>query len=85
MKCLITNFRQGRHTQNNNEMIIKVDGCNDIKKASELIDKEVIWKSPKGKEMKGIIVSSHGNNGAVRVRFRPGLPGQAIGTLAEVK
>ena len=85
MKALIMNFRQGKHTQNNNHMVVQVDGYDDQKKAESLINKEVIWRTPSGKEMKGIIIRKHGNKGCVRAKFVPGLPGQAVGTVAEVK
>ena len=32
----------------------------------------------------GTIVSPHGNKGLVRVRFRRGLPGQALGTTVKI-
>ena len=84
MEAKILHFRQGRHTQVNNQMIIKV---NDLAKdkAKSLVNKAVIWTSKGGKEIKGIITSIHGNNGALRAKFERGLPGQSIGTKLKVQ
>ena len=53
--------------------------------AKKFAGREVIWKSPAGKEIKGKISDSHGNKGLVRAIFEKGLPGQARNTEAEVK
>jgi len=47
--------------------------------------REVIWKSPGKKEIRGKISDAHGNNGLVRAIFEKGLPGQAITMEVEVK
>ena len=60
-------------------MIILVKGIESKEKAKELLGKAVIWKSPAGKEIKGKIVSTHGNKSAVRAIFEKGMPGQSIG------
>ncbi len=83
MKAKIVNFRMGRHTKSNTHMIIKIENINK-EKAESLIDKQVIWKSPKGKEIKGKIASLHGNKGNLRVIFEKGMPGQAINTEVEI-
>jgi large subunit ribosomal protein L35Ae len=44
----------------------------------------VVWVSPAKKELKGEIKGAHGNNGAVRVKWERGMPGQSIGTKVEV-
>jgi len=85
MEAVISNFRSGRHNQVNNQMILIVNGINKKEKTKDLIGKRVIWKSPKGKELKGEIVKSHGNKGAVRAKFETGMPGQSIGTKVEIK
>ena len=85
MEGLISNFRQGRHTQKNNQMIILVKAISDKKKAEALVGKKVIWKSETGKEIIGKISSAHGNKGAVRAIFERGMPGQAIGTKVKIE
>jgi large subunit ribosomal protein L35Ae len=84
MKGILNNFRGSHHTQYNNQMIITVDKIDAKEKALKLVNKQVIWKSPKGKEIKGVIKSTHGNKGALRVIFEKGMPGQSIGTEVEV-
>ena len=85
MKGVIVNYIGGRHTQNNNYMIITVDDVDNREKANKLKDKEVIWKSPKGKILKGKVINKHGNKGALRVKFNVGLPGQSVGTNVEIE
>ena len=85
MEAVISNFRLGRHTKSNNHMVVLVKGVDTREKAEKLFNKEVIWKSPSGKEIKGKITNFHGNNGAVRVIFEKGMPGQAVGQKVEVK
>ncbi len=82
MKATIVNFRMARHHVKGNHMIINIEGVNSREEAQKLIDKTVVWRTPgaKGKEIKGVIKAAHGNNGAVRVVFEKGMPGQAIGT-----
>lgn len=53
--------------------------------AEKLIGKEVEWKSPADKIIKGKISGAHGNKGMVRAIFVRGLPGQAINTEVEIK
>ena len=78
------NFRQGRHHQKCNHLILKPEGIEKKEKASELIGKEIVWKSPAGKEIKGRVAATHGNKGAVRAIFEKGLPGQCLGEKIEI-
>lgn len=55
------------------------------KDAEKFVGKDVEWKSPAGKVIKGKIAGAHGNKGVVRVIFEKGLPGQAIAMEVEVK
>lgn len=84
MEAIIKNFRRGRTTQTNNQMIIIVDGV-DKEKAKSLVGKKVSWKSPAGKELKGVVRAIHGSKGAVRALFETGMPGQAIGTKVNIE
>ena len=85
MKGTIVNFRLSRHVQKCNHMIVDVDKVTTRDKAEELVGKEVSWKSPKGKEIKGKVASAHGNKGNVRIIFEKGMPGQSLATKVEVK
>jgi len=85
MEGIIKNFRRGRHTQKTTHMIVYLSGTDKREKAAELIGKEVVWKSPAGKEIKGKVASAHGNKGAVRVIFDKGMPGQSLSNKVEIK
>lgn len=80
----IIQFRRGRHTIKEKHFLIEV-GAKNKKEAGKFVGKEVAWKSPAGKIIKGKISGSHGNKGLVRAIFEKGLPGQAIATSVEIK
>ncbi len=81
----ILQFRRGRHTIKERHFLIEIPKVENKKDAEKLIGKEVLWKSPAGKEIKGKVSGAHGNKGVVRVIFEKGLPGQAITTEVEIK
>jgi large subunit ribosomal protein L35Ae len=83
MKGIVVQFRQGRHTVKPKHFLLDLDQ-KSREDAQKLIGKSVVWKSEKGKEIKGEIKSAHGNKGLVRAIFERGLPGQAITTEVEV-
>ena len=85
MEGIIVNFRRNRHTQKCNHLIIEVEGVDRKDKTQPLIGKEVVWKSPANKEIKGKISAAHGNKGAVRAIFETGMPGQSLGTKVAIK
>ena len=80
MEGKIASFRRGIKTQKKYQMIVKVNGVDNKEKARSLLNKGVVWKSPAGKEIKGVVTNIHGNSGALRVQFEKGLPGQSVGT-----
>ena len=84
MEASVVNYRMGRHRQYNNQMIIQVKGLDKKDKVKHLIGKKVVWLSPTKKELTGIVKKEHGNNGALRVVFDKGLPGQALGTKVNI-
>ena len=84
MEATISSFRRGLHRQTTNQMILMPEDM-DKEKAKSLVGKKVSWKSPKGKEIKGEIKSTHGSKGAVRALFETGMPGQAIGTKISIE
>ncbi len=84
MDATVMNFRRGRHTQNNYQMILKVADAPD--EAKKVLGKTVTWTSPAGKELKGKVSALHGRKGAVRAIFaEAGLPGQAIGQKVKIE
>ncbi len=84
MKGKVVQFRRGRHTIRERHFLIDVNAKNR-EEAEKFVGKEVVWKSPSGKVIKGRIASPHGNKGLVRAIFEKGLPGQAITTEVGVK
>jgi large subunit ribosomal protein L35Ae len=85
MEGVIKSFRRGRRTQKTHHMIVYLNGSDNRVNATKLVGKEVVWKSPAGKEIKGKIASAHGTKGAVRVIFDSGMPGQSLSTKVEIK
>lgn len=84
MEGLVKNFRRARHSITMNQIIINVKGVDSKEKASALSGKKVVFKTGSGKELHGVIMQSHGSNGAVRARFTKGLPGQILGSKVEI-
>ena len=66
-------------------MIIEVSGVDNKEKASKVVGKKAIWKSPAGKAINGKVSSVHGNSGALRVIFEKGMPGQSIGQKVSIE
>ena len=83
MKGIVVQFRRGRHIVHERHYLLDI-GLKDRVEAKKYSGKEVVWKSPAGKEIKGKISDAHGNKGLVRAIFEKGLPGQAITTEVEV-
>ena len=55
MEGTIVNFRGSRRIKRHNQMIVQSKDITSKDKAKELIGKDVVWKSPAGKEIKGKI------------------------------
>lgn len=83
MEGVIVSYRQGRHTQTDNQMVINLGLAKE--EAEKLVGKVVVWKNTVGKEIKGKISGTHGNKGAVRALFEKGLPGQCLAGKVEIK
>jgi len=84
MKGKVIQFRRGRHTYTPKHFILDV-GAKNKEEAKKFEGKDVIWKSPAGKIIKGKIAKAHGNKGMVRAIFEIGLPGQAVMNSDEVE
>ena len=76
----VIQFRRGRHVIHERHFLIEVEGSKTRKDAEKFVGKEVEWKSPAGKLIKGKISAPHGSNGVMRAIFERGLPGQAVTT-----
>ena len=78
MEGKIANFRMSRTRMRGNYMVVLVNGVNNKEKAASLVGKTAVWTSPEKKEIKGKVTAAHGSNGAVRVLFEKGMPGQCL-------
>jgi len=65
------------------ECLIRFARADSVSLAGQLIGRKVVWKKGKNRHM-GKIVSLHGKKGVVRVKFKKGVPGQALGTTVEL-
>lgn len=81
----VIQFRRGRHTIHEKHFLIEVSGVKNREEATKFVGKEVEWKSPSGKMIKGKISAPHGNRGVLRAIFEKGLPGQSLTTKVEIK
>ncbi|MFX1326119.1 MAG: 50S ribosomal protein L35ae [Promethearchaeota archaeon] len=85
MEGNISNYKRGRHTIHQKHCILVFSQIKTRKEANKLIGRTVTWKSPTGKDLKGVITRAHGNNGAVRAHFKKaGVPGQALGEKVKI-
>lgn len=80
----ITNYRTGIREQTSNECLIEFENVNSASLASKLVGQKVTWTNGTT-TLIGKIRGPHGKNGMVRVRFVRGVPGQAIGSVVELK
>ncbi len=83
LKGVIAGFVYGRDAYPK-YAIVRFEGVRTYAEAAKLIGKRVIWKSKTGKLFVGKVVRVLGKRGAVVVRFRKALPGQAIGTIVDL-
>ena len=78
-KGVFVNYRGGRRTQNNHQILIRIEEITNRKEAARFIGKQVVWKNPKGTSLVGKVVGVHGRRGVLKARFTKSLPGQAVG------
>lgn len=84
-KAVIVNYRGSYKTKKMNQFVLIPEGTKTKDDANKLVGKRAVWTIPGKKTKKmGTITAPHGINGAVRARFANGLPGQALGTTAEI-
>lgn len=84
MKGIVVQFRRSRHRIKERHYLLDL-AATSRDEAVKLKGKNVEWKSPAGKIIKGKISDAHGTKGLVRAIFEKGLPGQAVTTEVEVK
>jgi large subunit ribosomal protein L35Ae len=79
---VIMNYRRGPKSQRNNECLLKVLDV-DSKECMRLIGWKIGWPLDEPR-MYGYISKSHGRTGNLSVKFKKGLPGQALGTKVKI-
>lgn len=79
----ILNYRIGIRTQFSRECLIQFSNVDSVAQAGPLIGHKVAWRGDNKKSV-GKIVGFHGKNGVVRVKFKKGVPGQALGSKVEL-
>jgi large subunit ribosomal protein L35Ae len=60
MKAVIINYRGGQHTQKTNQLVLEAEGVKNKEDAEKILGKKVVWKTPTGKEITGVISKIHG-------------------------
>jgi large subunit ribosomal protein L35Ae len=80
---IIVNYRVGPKAQRPKECIIEFAHISSVSEASRLLGRKIVWKTEENKII-GRIVALHGRKGAVRARFRRGVPGQALGATVQL-
>ena len=91
-KACFVHFKRGQRTQQENQAVLKVQGCEERKSAVFYHGKRVAYiykakNTPRGNAYKciwGKVISSHGNNGMVRAKFAKNLPPRAMGSTLRV-
>ena len=84
MKGIVVQFRRSRKIIHERHYLLDF-GATSREEAKKMTGKEVEWKTPSGKVIKGKISDAHGNKGLVRAIFEKGLPGQAVTSEVEIK
>jgi large subunit ribosomal protein L35Ae len=77
------NYRIGIRTQMSHECLVQFTDVVSAAQAGRLVGRKVMWKG-ENKNFIGKIVGFHGKTGVVRVKFKKGVPGQALGTSVEL-
>ena len=85
-KAVFLGFKRGQRTQQENQVLVKVQNCNDRKSSAFYHGKRVAYiyrakNTKNGTNFKciwGKVMSSHGNSGVVKAGFRKNLPPRAI-------
>ncbi len=80
---IVLGYRRGTNTQYTGQVLVKLL-IEDPGEAGKYVAGKALYRDSKGNIYKGRVVGLHGRRGVVLVRFKPNLPGQAIGGLVEI-
>mmetsp|Transcript_22978 Transcript_22978/g.19942 ORF Transcript_22978/g.19942 Transcript_22978/m.19942 type:complete len:138 (-) Transcript_22978:248-661(-) len=92
VKSVFTGFRRSKETQNENQVLLKIQGVNDSKSTAFYWGKRCayIYKAHTTKNntkyrcIWGRVSRAHGSNGLVIAQFRKNLPPRAMGATVRV-
>ena len=79
---IIINYRRGPKSQRNRECLLKVLDIEPME-SSKLIGWKVGWPYDEPRVF-GMISKTHGRTGTLRVKFKKGVPGQALSTKVRI-
>ena len=79
---LILSYRLGKNAQYPKQCLMRVIGMQPSD-AKQMVGMRVGWPAAEPK-IYGKIVAIHGRKGVLRVKFKKGLPGQALGSHVEI-
>lgn len=88
-------YRRSRHTQRENQSLIKIEGVRSSNDAKWYLGKRLVYsyraktlmngKKVNGtKNILGKVIGTHGTTGTIRGKFNANLPSQAIGRMVKV-
>ncbi|GAB6943627.1 50S ribosomal protein L35ae [Vulcanisaeta sp. JCM 14467] len=83
IKARIYSIRRGSIGYSRDAIII-VPGIETANDAAKFLNAKVVWKSRTGTEIVGSVLRVWGKHGQLLVRFRRGLPGQALGDIVDL-
>ncbi len=80
---IVISYIRGPKTQKPKECLIRFPAVKSVSEAAQLIGRKIAWPAGERKCI-GKVVSLHGKKGSVKVRFRKGLPGYALGSRVTI-
>jgi large subunit ribosomal protein L35Ae len=83
IKARIYSIRRGSIGYSRDAIVV-VPGIETAKDAAKFIGAKAIWRSRSGVEIIGSVLKVWGKHGQLLVRFRRGLPGQALGDYVDL-
>ncbi len=83
IKARIYSIRRGSLGYSRDAIVI-IPGVESAVDAMKFLNSKVIWRSRAGAEIVGSVLRVWGKHGQLLVRFRRGLPGQALGDTIDL-
>lgn len=78
VKGVLMNYQRGTVQQRSHYGLIQLEGITTLAAAASYIGRSVILHYSEQSQINGRVISVHGRNGVLRVRFRRGLAAEAI-------